>query len=91
MIDLLQIISDYYLVSPVMVRSKNRQRKYIKTKQMICLLSNSKDQDIADLLRISRSNVVNSRKAISNNIRFDKQLQSEYKQLERQLLINEIS
>jgi chromosomal replication initiation ATPase DnaA len=91
MIYLLQIISDYYLVSPVMVRSKNRQRKYIKAKQMICLLSNNKDQDIADLLKISRANVVNSRKAISNNMRFDKQLQSEYKQLERQLLINEIS
>jgi chromosomal replication initiation ATPase DnaA len=86
----IDVISEYYLISPVMIRSKNRYQKYVIARQMICAFSND-DNTTADEIGMSRSNVVNSRKAILQTMEYDKKLRNDYSKLSKLILINEIT
>jgi hypothetical protein len=81
---IINIVSNYYLISPTMVTSKNRTRKYVKARQMICLLTASiKAHFVAPVLNISRCNVSRSIKMGLIEMRFDKQFENDYSKLKK--------
>lgn len=68
--DLLNTICKYYKVHPLMVKSNNRERKYVQVRKMFSYFASRKfntiQQDIAEVLRKERSGVVHYIKCIED-------------------------
>ena len=76
---LLNKVCEYYCVSPEMVKSRNRGRKYVKARQMFCLLAiGHKSKDIAFMVNFTRCNVNWSTKTIRNDMKHDNKLRQDY-------------
>lgn len=92
----LQVIADYickfYGISSDELQSESREYRLVKARQMINILAGKgKDRYIAQVINRARVTQVSSRKTITGNMRFDKELRTEYEVIKRGLLQYEIS